>query len=274
MTLHPAEYRSKIRRQRSKEAIALAMENRWEEAVAINRSILDLFPEELEAHNRLGKAFFELGEYDEARAAFAKALQLSPSNVIARKNLDRLTLLRKDTQLPKKGPKLSLQHFLEESGKTGIAVLEHLAGKETLAKMTAGNTVTLRIVERKLQVESGDSEYLGQLPPRLALRLIRLIQGGNRYEAAVTRLGGNEVTVIIREVFQHPSQLRIISFPSQSDQYRQYPRGALLEFDLPEVEDEEMETAFNSEWEENGDSANFFPRAAFTPEPGAEADET
>ncbi len=274
MTLHPAEYRSKIRRQRSKKAIALAMENRWEEAVAINRSILDLFPEELEAYNRLGKAFFELGEYDEARAAFAKALQVSPSNVIARKNLDRLTLLRKDVRLPKKGLKLPLQHFLEESGKTGMAALEHLAGKETLAKMTAGDTVTLRIVDRRLQVESIDGEYLGQIPPRLALRLIRLIQGGNRYEATVTRLGGDQVTIIIREVFQHPSQLGIISFPSQSDQSRPYPRGAHLEFDLPEVEDEEMETAFNSEWEESGDSADSFPQAAFTPEPGADADET
>ena len=75
MTLHQAEDRSKIRREKSKEAIALAMENRWEEAITVNRSILELFPEDIEAYNRLGKAFFELGEYGEARTAFSKALQ-------------------------------------------------------------------------------------------------------------------------------------------------------------------------------------------------------
>ncbi|MBI4201132.1 MAG: hypothetical protein HY531_02440, partial [Chloroflexi bacterium] len=63
MVLEQTEYRSKVRREKTKEAIALAMANRWKEAVTVNRAILDLFPEEVEAHNRLGKAFCELGEY-------------------------------------------------------------------------------------------------------------------------------------------------------------------------------------------------------------------
>lgn len=274
MTLYQAEDRSKIRREKSKEAIALAMDNRWEEAAALNRSLIELFPGDVESYNRLGKAFFELGEYDEARVAFAKAFQLSPSNVIARKNLERLNLLKKEVHLPKKGRKLSLQHFLEESGKTGIATLEHPAGKETLAKITAGDAVTLRIIERRLVVESSEDEYLGQIPPRLALRLIRLMQGGNRYEVAVTRLTGDEVTIIIREVFQHTDLRGIISFPSRGEQYRPYPRTALMEFELSEDEDEEMEAAFNSEWEESGEATDLSPRAAFAREPVTEEDET
>ena len=84
MTLYQAEYRSRIRREKSKEAIAMAMENRWEDATGVNRSIIELFPDDIEAYNRLGKALFELGRYDEARTAFTKALELSPSNTIAR----------------------------------------------------------------------------------------------------------------------------------------------------------------------------------------------
>ena len=273
MTLHQAEYRSKIRREKSKEAIALAMENRWEEAITVNRSILELFPEDIEAHNRLGKAFFELGEYGEARAAFAKALQLSPSNIIASKNLHRLTLLRNEEQLPKKGRKLLPHHFLEESGKTAVAVLEHPAGKEMLAKITAGDAVTLRVVGRTLLAESNEGEYLGQISPRLALRLIRLMEGGNQYEAAVTRLSGDEVTIIIREVFQHPAQRGMTSFISRGEQYRPYPRSPLLEFDPSEEEDEELEAAFNSEWEENGEATDLFPRSAFARERLTDADE-
>ena len=47
----------------AKEAIALAMQGRWEEAVAANRAILELFPEDVDAYNRLGSALMELGEY-------------------------------------------------------------------------------------------------------------------------------------------------------------------------------------------------------------------
>ena len=263
MTLYQAEYRSRVRRERAKEAIALAMENCWEEAAAINRSIIDLFPDDVEAHNRLGKALFEMGKFAEARSAFAKALQLSPSNAIAQKNLERLSLLKKEHQPLKKAPKLGPEHFLEESGKTGTAVLEHPASREVVAKVTAGDGLALRTVDNKLVAETPDGEYLGQVPPRLAARLIRLVRGGNQYEAAVARLSGNEVTIIIREVFQHPSQEGITSFPSRSERVRPYPQGHPIDIELMEEEDEEIEAAFNAEWEENGEPASVLPHPAF-----------
>jgi tetratricopeptide (TPR) repeat protein len=265
MTLYQAEYRSKTRREKTKEAIALAMENRWEDAKALNRIIIALFPEDVEAYNRLGKACLENGDYDDARAAFTNALQLSPSNAIARKNLDRLNLLRKETQLPRKGRMLSPQVFLEESGKAGTAVLERAASKEVLARLTAGDGVNPRVVGSKLIVESTDGEYVGQIPSRLAGRLVRLISGGNHYEVAITRLSGADITVLIREVFQHPDQRGITSFPSRAARLRPYPRSPLLESDLME-EDEEIEVAFNTEWEENGDSTDLFPRQPYAKE--------
>ncbi len=272
MTLYQAEYRSRVRREKSKEAIAMAMENRWEEAASINRSIIELFPDDIEAHNRLGKALFEQGKYAEARSAFAKAIQLSPSNGIARKNLDRLSLLKKEEQHPKKALKLGPEHFLEERGKAGTVVLEHPAGKEALAKVTASDALTLRISDHRLVAESVDGEYLGQVPPRLAARLIRLMQGGNQYEAAVSRLSGNEITIIMREIFQHPSQERITSFPARSEQLRPYPQTPMLDLDLleNEEEDEEIEAAFNSEWEESGEPADIRPRPSRAEESDAE----
>ena len=95
MTLYrQAEYRSKLRRETSKEAISLAMENRWEEAVSVNREIVESFPEDIEAYNRLGRAFVELGRYKNAKAAFQAAVAISPSNTIAQKNLERLSHLK------------------------------------------------------------------------------------------------------------------------------------------------------------------------------------
>jgi len=236
----------------------MAMETRWEEAASINRSIIELFSDDLEAHNRLGKALFEQGKYAEARTAFAKALELSPSNGIARKNLDRLSLLKKEERHPKKAVKLGPEHFLEERGKAGTVVLEYPAGKEALAKVTAGDALSLRISDHKLLVESIDGKCLGQITPRLATRLVRLIQGGNQYHAAVARISGNEVTVIVQETFQHPSQEKMTSFPTRGEQLHAYPQPPVLSLDLmeKEEEDEEIEAAFNSEWEENGEPSD------------------
>ena len=71
----------------TRQAVALAMESRWEEAVEVNRAILDDFPTDLETCNRLGKALSELGQNVEARKAFERALSISPNNPIAKKNL-------------------------------------------------------------------------------------------------------------------------------------------------------------------------------------------
>ncbi len=264
MSLYQAEYRSKERKEKSKEAIGLAMENRWEEAVEVNRYIAEVFPDDVEAFNRLGKAHVELGQYDEARVAFAKALQLSPSNGIARKNLDRLTLLRSDKRAPKKTRKLPPHYFLGDSGKTGYVVLEMPAGKNILAKMAAGDAVSLRIDDRKLIVENGDSEYIGLIPPRMAHRLIRLSRGGNSYEAVVTRLSGDEITIMVREMFQHPDQRGITSFPTQSEQQYSYSRAALLDADVQEEEgDDDIKAAFNAEWDENDEPKNSLSQRSF-----------
>jgi tetratricopeptide (TPR) repeat protein len=63
--------REKIRKDRAKKAVELAMGNRWEDAIAMNQSILKDFPEDLEAFNRLGKAFSELGRNNDAIESFS-----------------------------------------------------------------------------------------------------------------------------------------------------------------------------------------------------------
>ena len=151
------------------------MESRWEDAAAVNRSILELFPDDVEAYNRLGKALLELGHYAEARVVFTQALEHSPSNAIARKNLARLALLEKAKLHPKRKHKLAPQHFLRESGKTGTTLLEQPALGPVLAETAPGDPVNLQVVNNTLVVRNSASEYLGQVQPRLALRLIRLI---------------------------------------------------------------------------------------------------
>jgi len=208
------EEQVKLRRQNSKQAIALAMQGRWREAVAANISIINSFPNDVDAYNRLGRAYMELGEYSQAREAYSRAIELDPYNVIAKKNLERLSHLGEPLAASEVDSRTAEPHyFIEEVGKAGIVNLHHLAPPAILAKMVAGDRVYLKIQGASLIVENGRGEYLGEVKPKHAQRLIKLMEGGNRYTAAIVSSTEDTVTVIIREVYQHPSQAGQLSFP-------------------------------------------------------------
>lgn len=65
-----AEEKARLKKQWTDLAIKQAQTSQWEEAVLTNKNILQLFPTEAEAYNRLGKAYSELGQYAEARDAY------------------------------------------------------------------------------------------------------------------------------------------------------------------------------------------------------------
>ncbi|MDY6917676.1 MAG: tetratricopeptide repeat protein [Chloroflexota bacterium] len=227
---------AKLRRQRTKEAIELAMQGRWEEAVIANKSVIEVFPNDINAYNRLGKAMTELGRYDEAMEAYGRALEINRNNSIAKKNLRRLSLLREAHPTPGTGNhRASPELFIEESGKAGVAILDRLASGDVLAKISAGDQVYLRLRGQGLVVENTAGEYLGQVEPKIGVRLAKLIEGGNGYTAAIARSADDEVKVIIKEVYQHPSQAGQPSFPAQSySGFRAYIRDTILKYELDE----------------------------------------
>ena len=210
------EGQSRLRRQSSKQAIALAMQGQWREAVAVNQSLIEMFPNDVDAHNRLGRAYMELGEYAQAEAAYSRTIEIDPYNNIARKNLQRLSHL-KETAIGSEGDfhKLEPQYFIGEVGKTGVFQLYYLAPPAVLAKTVAGDRVNLRIDGSSLIAETSRGEYLGQVEPRHGQRLARLMEAGNQYSAAIVSSSERMVTIIIREVYQHPSQVGRLSFPSK-----------------------------------------------------------
>jgi tetratricopeptide (TPR) repeat protein len=91
MKYHQGEEQSKLGQKLSEEAVELAMRGRWEEAVVVNKDIIERFPGDVSAYNRLGKAELELGEIPKAEEAYSKALQIEPTNRIAKRNIARLS---------------------------------------------------------------------------------------------------------------------------------------------------------------------------------------
>ncbi len=250
-----SEEKMRLRKQLTDQAIKLALQSQWEEAVATNRMLLSQFPHDPEALNRLGKALSEIGQYAEAKKAYAEALEMNPANTIARKNLERLSHLSNEADNhapPAAAERIDPRLFIEETGKTGFTRLVNPAPAEVLAKLTSGDQVYFFVDGHTLHVRNARGEEIGQVEPRLANRLINFMEGGNQYAAAITDLGERQVRIIVRETYQHPNMLGRVSFPAQGagETIRPYIKDSVLRYDRDDEDD------FNEDGEYVGESEN------------------
>ena len=253
-------HRSKTIKELSKDAISLALEGEWEKAAEINRLILDLTPEDVEVMNRLGKALMEVGQYGEAKDVLERVVRAAPYNNIAKKNLARVAQLESDPQPAKPGRRSAgaAKFFIEDSGKSGATILQKPPQARVLSGIAPGDPLTLKVENNHLSVYVQDDEYLGRVEPKLGRRLLKLMDGGNIYEAAVIAVKEEGVSVIIREAYRHPSLQKVCSFPTRSkEENRVYLAENVLRYledtDLDEDDEEEGfidEPGGDSDWEE------------------------
>ncbi len=206
------EHRSKLQRVKANEAITLATRGKWQDAVVLNREILDLYPDDVEALNRLGKALAETGRYSEARVALGRSLEIAPTNGIARKNLDRMAGME-DAPIVASARRVAPQVFLDESGKSITTALIGLPSSSVLGQVHNGDVVQLEVDGHTVAVLNRTGRQLGRLDPRLAARLIRLQDGGNKYVAAVASVSHDGISVVVRETYQSAKMNGVVSFP-------------------------------------------------------------
>jgi tetratricopeptide (TPR) repeat protein len=253
MAAFPTEDRLRQKRTRSEQAISLAMKNRWEEAAQLNREILDMFPNEVDAYNRLGKALTELGRYAEARDAYGRAVKLDPLNGIATKNLQRLGKLAAEGAAAPPPSPVDPRLFIEESGKTTVTQLTDLRA-DAMAKLSAGDQLQLERRGNQAVVTDAAGHEVGRIEPKLEQDLIRLLEMGNQYSIFVTAANDQSVHVIIRETHRAPSMGNRPSFrPSAAPEggVRAYTREGMLRYELEEEEEEEEEELAEEEEEES-----------------------
>src|SRR2546423_1904699 len=196
------------------QATAAALEADWPRAVEVNQKILEGAPDDVEARNRLGRAYIEQSRLEEAKACFAEVLKAEPYNSIAIRNHSRVLALlehkaKPNTTTTRTQPRL----FIEDMGKTGILRLINPAPTHVLAKFSPGAECELREQEGLLAVHARDGELVGFLEPKVGRRLIDLIRTGNQYVAAIVSTDPQNARVAIREVFQSAENVSRISFP-------------------------------------------------------------
>ncbi|MGZ8474761.1 MAG: tetratricopeptide repeat protein [Candidatus Limnocylindria bacterium] len=264
MALGDSDATARLRRQLAETAIAQATRGEWDAAVDTNRELVDLGPD-VDGFNRLGKALAELGRNDEALAAYEQALERDGTNRIAQRNVERLRMVTASSGAARgggrgkpgkgaKGGKAPSEKapstvFIEEMGKTGRARLINLATPRALAPLSPGDALELVVDGDALIATSREGVPMGTVEPRIAARLLKLTAAGNRYEAAVTTVheAGEDVTMIIREVFTHPANFGKVSFPTlggSAGGVRPYMKGTALRYD---DDDEEVEADEDAE---------------------------
>lgn len=247
MTTRDEDKLIRLKQQRSKEAIDLAMRAKWHDAVEVNQQLIQLFPDDVDSYNRLGRAYLELGKYSASREAYRRAQEIDPYNAIAARNLRRLNDLRDADSDEVETDTFEPNHFIEEIGKAGVVALFDLAQKEDRAKIVAGDKVSLK-VEGAALVVYYKGLYLGKVDSKYAQRLIRLIIGGNQYSASIVKSAADSMTVMIRETYQDPSQAGKLSFPPKGmDEFRAYAGDRMLKVDEEEEEDDSGYTIVGGE---------------------------
>ncbi len=259
MSASSTETRGRAKRQLEDLARVLAGESRWAEAIDVNQQLIERSPKDVNAFNRLGKAYFELHKYRSAYEAYETAATLDPANVIAQRNLSRIEPLKatdEDGEVQAMQQVIRPGIFIEEVGKTYVDDLVNVADQEVLTELSSGNQLTISVDGDDVQVIDQTGRYIGQVEPRLAKRLKELLSLGNRYEVFVTSSSGQSVRVIIREVFKHPEMGNRLSFPRQGKVAipRAYLRDTRLFRDEPDMllgdeEDEELDSDENEDYE-------------------------
>lgn len=228
------------------QAVQCAVDARWEEAADLNRQMVEAHGPDESAYNRLGKALAELGQLKAAREAYESALKLNPMNPVARKNAEKLKGLLSAKQALKGGTvKVDLSLFVEEMGKTVVTTLKAAAG-EVCSKVVPGDVAELRVEGDGVEVDTVRGVRVGSLEGKLARRLLKFIQGGNRYQVGIMSCDASTVKVIVRETYQDPKFMGKPSFPilrKRETEFRPYARESLInrDADAYSLDDEESE---------------------------------
>jgi len=224
------------------QAINAALTNNWQEAIKLNSEILSENPKDVEALNRLARAYKETGKIKLAQQTYRKVLSLDHFNPIAQKNLKLLESLPKSFK-KKEGlnsnscqPKI----FLEEPGKTKVVNLVNLAPARVLLPLSSGNQVFLTIKRRTVAVVDQDDVYLGALPDDISAKLIRFLKGGNRYEVFLKTVAKNSLSVLLREIYRGARFKNQPTFPTTGKYYSLVKPEVVFSSEESEGEEEEL----------------------------------
>lgn len=222
-------------------AIKAARENNWEEAIRLNKSIVDENEQDTSALNRLGFCYLQTNALKKAKTAYQRVIDIDKYNTIAKKYLDVIAVngTQSDEHTVSIPTTMFQENFIDEPGKTKTVQLCRVADPSALTRTAIGTPCTLLVKMHRIAVETENGVYLGSLPDDLSHNLSRLLNAGNTYKIVVKSVTKNSVTVFIKELSRCKKFAYTTSFPNGTHAHSESHEELLIEQPAMEIENAE-----------------------------------
>ena len=194
-----------------KSAIREASNNNWEKAKKLNLVILNISKNNIETLNRLGISYMKLSNKVNATKCFKNVLKISPNNVIAQKNLNKLQLNLPEITINLS--KIDSANLINETGKSIHLKCDIKNSKKILNQgIDTGSKLTIRNEKDSIGIYKGNSK-IHIIDNSIAKRISNLINLGNEYICTVLGVSENSININIKETSKSKKTMQIISFP-------------------------------------------------------------
>lgn len=194
-------------------AIDAAIKANWPIAIELNIKILDIDKKNVQATLRIAFSYLQIGNYEESKKQYHKALRLQPKSTVAHQYLEKIEVLEQGKSKPQVTTNFDPHLFIESFGKTKTVLLTNLGQKRILARLSIGQQIQLKIKKRRVEIRTDDDEYVGTLADDISKRLILFINAKSTYTAFIKEVHFTKVVVFIREDRKGRSVSHHISFP-------------------------------------------------------------
>ena len=180
-----------------KSAIREASNNNWEKAKKLNLVILNISKNNIETLNRLGISYMKLSDKVNATKCFKYVLKISPNNMIAQKNLNKLQLNLPEITINLS--KIDTANLVNETGKSIHLKCDIKNSKKILNQgIDTGSKLTIRNEKDAIGIYKGNSK-IHIIDNSIAKRISNLINLGNEYTCTVLGVSENSININIKE---------------------------------------------------------------------------
>ena len=194
-----------------KSAIREASNNNWQKAKKLNLLILNISNNNIETLNRLGISYMKLSDKVNATKCFKYVLKISPNNVIAQKNLNKLQLNLPEITI--NHSKIDTANLVNETGKSIHLKCDIKNSKKILNQgIDTGTKLTIRNEKDSIGIYKGNSK-IHIIDNSIGKRISNLINLGNEYTCTVLGVSENSININIKEKSKSKEAMQIISFP-------------------------------------------------------------
>lgn len=190
----------------ARKAVKAALNGSWEEAIELNKYILEKNPGDLDAKIRLGRAFLQLGSYTEAKNCFKEVLAFDPINQVALKNYEMAK--NKKVENNNMGSKKSL---IKEPGTTFETIFEITDKRIKLSNISPGDELELKVLKEGVEVYTTDNRSLklGILDKALSSKIYEAKKSKYKTTSAFIGQRENKVKILVKcdhSIFKSPKQ--------------------------------------------------------------------